>query len=142
MKKQFLYSIILLSCLTLTSCGPSQFELEGRKILGDSLYDATNCSRLEEVVDSARQVQQSKPKVTPVKKEARFYYATDFNLVPGTVVDFSPNSEWISSNSEGGIVNEQIYIHIKDETGGVRVFPIDYKTWLVLGNDTEDVILK
>lgn len=146
MKKQFFYSIILLSCLILISCGLSAEDKHRAEILfgdeADSVLRFTPTCNLTRFLDSVQQFQQKKPEVTSVKKEIQFYYASDFNLPTGKVVCFSPNSDWINDNSENGIVSEQIYIHIEDENGGIRVFPVDYKTWLALGSGTRNIILK
>lgn len=144
MKKPPFYSIVLLLLVSvIVSCGPSAEELEAR--FGPFWNDSINAKGGRCKIDSILQNTQPSSGITARKDTARilYYSAIDFNLPVGTVVGFSPNPEWISENSESGIVNEQIYIHIKDETTNtVKVFPTDYKTFIILHNRETTVILK
>jgi len=131
----------------LISCGPSaEDKLRARVLFGneaDSILQITPLANLTEFLDSTESytlankasIKQSTSKTTVV------YYANDYNLPPGAVVDFSPNSDWIAANSENGICTEQIYIHIRDEHNKIKTYPIDYRTWLVLNASPENQII-
>lgn len=144
MKKPPFYSIILLLLVSvIIGCGPSAEELETR--FGPFWNDSINAKGGRCKIDSILQNTPPNSNTTVKKDTARilYYSAIDFNLPTGTVVGFSPSPDWISENSEGGIVNEQIYIHIKDETTNtVKVFPIDYKSFIILHYKETTVILK
>ncbi len=147
MKKIFFYSTILLSCSMLTSCGPSAEDKYRAEILfrdeADSVLRSTPLCNLDEVLDSTESYTlANKASVKqPTSKTTVIYYANDYNLPPGTIVDFSPNSDWIAGNSENGVCTEQIYIHIRDEHNKVKTYPVDYKTWLVLNADPQSQIV-
>lgn len=99
--------LILIAALVLASCGPSA---EQKKL-----------------------AEQTKPAIeAPAPAPAtviKFYKASDFGLyATGTVVGFEPPDEFVNSQLEAG-KQVDLYIHIQDTTGYVRVIKINHETW-------------
>lgn len=119
--------ILLLSLILLASCGPSKEEVEAReKFRADSI----------EKLLLSKEVKPEEPKV---EEQPKYYLAAEYGLPAGKVIRYSPSSDFIADHSDGGTVNEQIYVHIQFEDGHVSTYPVEYKTWLVL---REPAILK
>jgi hypothetical protein len=114
--------ILILTILLLCSCSKKEVKDVEKIQLEET-----------EVVDSI-QHNLSFNVDTPKVDNTRYYYASDFDLPPGKVVGFSPKDEMIDNfQSKGGDTpDEQIYIHILDKNGVIKVYECSYKAWLTI----------
>jgi hypothetical protein len=100
--------------------------------VGLSLFAEQERQRKEETktvsVTTVHEQKPEQPKVVP------YYRCYDFGLPAGKVVGYSPSNDFIASLSiEEGMKLPDIFIHIRQDDGSVRVEKVTYQTWLKLG---------
>jgi hypothetical protein len=71
-------------------------------------------------------VQEQKPRVIA------YYRCFDFGLPAGTVIRFSPSDNSLDALSEDEARKKDIYIHIQQDDGSIRVEKCTYETWIKL----------
>ncbi|MFA5152335.1 MAG: hypothetical protein WC554_07250 [Clostridia bacterium] len=68
----------------------------------------------------------------PQLKVIAHYRCFDFGLPSGTVVRFSPSDDVLDALSEDEARKKDIYIHILQDNGDIRVEKCTYETWIKL----------
>ena len=119
--------LIAISCLALISCGPSKEEIEARqRAIQDSIDAAQPSIDAEKrAADSIAQVAKN----IEYRRQKGYYLASEFGLVPGIVVDWSPqDDDYIQQQLDAG-KPLKIYIHIRQDDGAIRVLECDERTW-------------
>ena len=112
-------------------------------IIGVTLFISCNCKKQHRWTNEEIQVIMSKseeigrkeirdsigevPVVEVVTKKVINYYGSDFGLPSGKVIRFSPVDDYITENQDC-----DIFIHMEDDLGVRKVYPVDYNTWLII----------
>ena len=112
---------IIVCAILLTSCTHSVTEKDTEIETNNKII-----TQLQAELDSIKATKLESP-----PKAVSYFSAIDFNLTPGEVVAFAPTDEAVEgANSKGVLID--IYVHIKTESGLIKVMSIDYKGWLNL----------
>ena len=114
MKK--IIGIILIASM-FASCGPSEEELEYRQ---KQINDSVAAIVVEPEVAEVKEV---------IPKRPTFYNASDFKLVPGTIIKWAPNDD---DKIEEGFKTDKFFkcwVHLQQEDGSVKVMEVDEFAW-------------
>jgi hypothetical protein len=115
---------IILGATMIISCGPSKEKFEARqKFMADSI--AQYETEVQPDIDSLEQVAKN----IEYRRQKGHYIAADFGLVPGIVVNWSPQDDDYIQEQLDAKNQIHIYIHIKQDDGAIKVIECDERTW-------------